>query len=105
MRRAAIISILLVLGIILLAGPGYEMIDRWDNIPQTGNDTVLSLVLLATCLGSLFIITSCTVAALKFLYRLTARLGGFNAILLRRIEPGLFELDSGPVSALFSLRI
>ncbi len=94
-----------MLAIILLAGPGYEMIDRWDNIPQTGNDTVLSLVLLATCLGFLFIVTNCTVAALKFLYWLTARLGGFNGILPRRIESGRFELDTGPVPALFPLRV
>ncbi len=105
MRRAAIISILLVLAIILLAGPGYEMIDGSDNIPQTGNDTVLSLLFLATCLGSLFVLTRCTIGALKFLYPLTSGLTGFNGLSLHPIKTGCFELDSGPVPALFSLRI
>ena len=73
MRRAAIILTLIILVAILLAGPVYEPHDKWDNIPQTGNDTVLSLVFLATCLGALLVLTRHVVIALALLCRIAIR--------------------------------
>ncbi len=71
-RRALAISILLILVGVLFLGPAFETIDRWDNVPQTGNDTLLSLVLLLTCAGAMLAITRLVLLALAFIeYLLT----------------------------------
>ncbi len=91
---------------VLFAGPVFELFDHWDNIPETGNDTVLSVVLLLTCAGALFAVRRVTVMARKLLYRLkhqsTAASKSISSV---HREPARFELDSGPLSSLSSLRI
>ena len=44
---------LLVLAICLLC-PLVDMFDYWDHMPQTGNDTEYTLVILGLCVGALF---------------------------------------------------
>lgn len=31
--------------------PLFELVDRWDNIPATGNDTAITLVVIGACIG------------------------------------------------------
>ena len=103
MRHAAIVLTLIVLIAILLAGPFYELNDKWDNIPQTGNDTVLSLVFLVTCLGAFFVLTRYVVIALALLYRIAVRevLGKIGGISLAE----MMGPNPSPPVCLSSLRI
>ena len=91
---------------VLLAGPVYELFDHWDNISETGNDTVLSVVTLLTFAGAMFALQRLSVIALRLLYRLkqqsTAPPQGISSA---RREAERFELDSGPLPSLSSLRI
>jgi hypothetical protein len=41
----------LLLLIIYVCAPVFEHFDRWDGFPQSGQDIILALVLLATCLS------------------------------------------------------
>ena len=34
--------------------PLFEFFDRWDNIPATGNDTAVTLVVIGLCVGLCF---------------------------------------------------
>lgn len=90
---------------VLLAGPLFEFFDHWDNIAATGNDTVLSVVLLLTCAGAMFAVRRFTVMAIKLLYRLkhqsTAPPQSFSTT---RRELG-FELDSGALPSVSALRV
>jgi hypothetical protein len=72
-RRVVIVALLVALLGIILAGPAYESIDKWDNIPQTGNDTVLSLVFLATVLGAFFVLPRYAPIVFRFLCRIKAK--------------------------------
>lgn len=102
-RRAAIIATLVVLVAILLAGPVYEQYDKWDNIPQTGNDTVLSLVCLATCLGALLTLTRYVVIALALLCRIFIRESSWKIGKLSFAQ--IDGLSPGPPVCLSPLRI
>ena len=105
-RRKPIIWIVFALLAVLLAGPVFEFVDHWDNIPETGNDTVLSVVLLLTCAGAMFAVRRFTAMAIKLLYRLKHRsTAPQTSISPARRDARRFELDSGPVPSLSSLRI
>ena len=105
-HRTSIILIVLALLAVLLTGPVFELVDQWDNIPGTGNDTILSFVLLLTFAGALFAIRRFAVLTMKLLYlleyRSTAPLQSISSV---RLDAARFELDSGPLPSLFSLRI
>lgn len=92
--------------VVLFAGPIFELADQWDNIPVTGNDTMLSVVMLLTFAGALFAVRRFTIKAISVLYRLsrhaTATLQGALSV---SSEVASFELDSGPIPSLTSLRI
>ena len=106
MRRTPIIWIVFALLAVLLSGPVFELFDHWDNIPETGNDTVLSVVLLLTCAGALFAVRRFTEMAIKLLYRLKHQSAAPpQSISSARREAARFELDSGPIPSLSSLRI
>ena len=47
---------------ICLVCPVVEMFDQWDHTLQTGNDTEYLLVLLALCVGALFVLGQLIVA-------------------------------------------
>ena len=105
-RRTLIKCIVFALLAVLLTGPAFELVDHWDNIPETGNDTVVSVVLLLTCAGAVFAVRRYAVTAMRLLYRLKYR----STTPLRSIfstcrEAARFELDSGPFPSLSSLRI
>ncbi len=105
-RRRPIVWIVFALLAALLAGPVFELFDHWDNIPETGNDTVLSVVLLLTCAGALFAVRRVTVMAGKLLYRLKHQsTAASKSISSAHRESARFELDSGPLPSLSSLRI
>ena len=105
-RRKPIIWIVFGLLAVLLAGPVFELFDHWDNIPETGNDTLLSVVLLLTCAGALFAVRRVTVLTRKLLYRLKYQLtAASKSISSAHRESARFELDSGPLPSLSSLRI
>ena len=104
-RRKTIIWIVFALLAVLLAGPVFEVFDHWDNIPETGNDTVLSVVLLLTCAGAMFAVRRFTVMARKLLYRLKHQSPARQTSISPTRREGRFELDTGPFSSLSSLRI
>lgn len=105
-RRTLIKCIVFALLALLLTGPAFELVDHWDNIPETGNDTVLSVVQLLTCAGAVFAVRRYTVMAIKLLYLFKYQsTPPLPAIFLTRREVALFELDSGPLPSLSSLRI
>ena len=104
-RRKPIIWIVFALFAVLLAGPVFEFVDQWDNIPETGNDTVLSVVLLLTCAGAMFAALRFTVMAIKLLYRLKHRSAAPRTSISPVPLEVRFELDSGPLPSLSSLRI
>lgn len=103
--RKPIIWIVFVLLAVLFAGPVFEFFDHWDNIPETGNDTVLSVVLLLTCAGAIFAIRRVDVLARKLLYRLKRRTTATWKVNSSSCHEVSFEADSGPVPSLTSLRI
>ena len=104
-RRKPIVWIVVALLAVLLAGPVFEFVDQWDNIPETGNDTVLSVVLLLTCAGAMFAALRFTVMAIKLLYRLKHRSAAPRTSISPVPLEVRFELDSGPLPSLSSLRI
>ena len=105
-RRKPIIWIVFALLAVLLAGPVFELFDHWDNIPETGNDTLLSGVLLLTFAGAIFAVRRVTVMARKLLYRLKHQSkAAWKSISSAHREPARFEIDSGPLPSLSSLRI
>jgi hypothetical protein len=53
--RASFITGVIALAICLVC-PLVEMFDQWDHTLQTGNDTEYLLVLLALCVGALFVL-------------------------------------------------
>jgi hypothetical protein len=58
----------------MTAAPLFEIFDRWDNIPATGNDTALTLVVIAACIGICFAAATLTVRLLAFAFDLVTRL-------------------------------
>ena len=104
-RRKPIIWIVIALLAVLLAGPVFEIFDHWDNVPETGNDSLLSVVLLLTFAGALFAVRRFTITALRVLYRLRAHSTILQRFSLAPNEVARFELDTGPISSLSSLRI
>ena len=53
--RASLIAGAIALAICLVC-PLVEMFDQWDHTLQTGNDTEYLLVLLALCVGAVFVL-------------------------------------------------
>jgi len=53
--RASLITGTIALAICLVC-PLVEMFDQWDHTLQTGNDTEYLLVLLALCVGAVFVL-------------------------------------------------
>ena len=104
-RRKTIIWIVFAFLAALLAGPVFELFDHWDNIPATGNDTVLSVVLLLTCAGAMFAVRRFSVMARKLLYRLKHQSPARQTGIFQTRRERRFELDTGPLSSLSSLRI
>ena len=105
-HRTPIIWIVFGLLAVLLAGPIFELADHWDNIPETGNDTVLSVIMLLTCAGALFAVRRFTIMAISVLYRLRRHsMATPQCVLSAPSEVARFELDSGPVPSLSFLRI
>ncbi len=42
--------------ILLMAVPPlFELVDKWDNIPATGNDTAITLIVIGACIGLCFV--------------------------------------------------
>ena len=104
-HRTPIIWIVFGLLAVLLAGPIFELADHWDNIPETGNDTVLSVIMLLTCAGALFAVRRFTIMAISVLYRLRRHSTTPQRFSSAPSEVARFELDSGPVPSLSFLRI
>ena len=48
MRRVLFLIALVLLIGIYISGPFFEVVDHWDNFPQSGNDIILTLVMAAT---------------------------------------------------------
>ena len=90
---------------VLLAGPVFELFDYWDNVPETGNDTVLSVVLLLTCAGAMFAVRRFTVMAIKLLYRLKHQSTAPPQSFFPTRRELRFEVDSGPLPSLSALRV
>ena len=44
--------------LLMAASPLWEIVDRWDNIPKTGNDTALTAIVVAACIGLCFAVAS-----------------------------------------------
>ncbi len=105
MRRRAIIVVLLSLIVIHYAGPAFELADRWDNFPQSGNDTLHTLIALVTLLGAMFVLAKQTgVISGSF------RLIGIAQSLVRpnrsdHRSSGMIRLESLPPPGLSALRI
>lgn len=60
--------------LVMAASPLFEIFDRWDNIPATGNDTALTLVVIAACIGICFVAATLAIRLLSFVFALVARL-------------------------------
>lgn len=105
MNRRTIIILLAILLFLLFAGPLFETVDHWDNFPQTGNDTVLSFVMLVTCMGAVSLFKKCAAAVLELIARIklserrSEGLSAFEGL----IEP--VPIESPPLALLTSLRI
>lgn len=57
MRRKVLISAILVLLLgVILSAPFVELVDHWDNFPQSGNDTILSIVCFLVIAGIAFVL-------------------------------------------------
>lgn len=76
MRRASfLIALVLLLGI-SISGPFFEAVDHWDNFPQSGNDIILTIAMVAT----LFALFVCTTMRLVRLIRSILRAARANAL-------------------------
>lgn len=105
MNRRVIIILLAILLFLIFAGSLFETVDRWDNIPQTGNDTVLTLVLVVSLIGAISLFKKCAVAALELIARIKMsehRPEGFSVF---GGTPEPVPIESPPLSLLTSLRI
>lgn len=96
---------LAILLLFILAGPLFETVDHWDNFPQTGNDTVLSLVMLVTCVGAVSLFKKCAAAVLELIahIKLSERLSEDLSALDSLMEP--VPIESPPLALLTALRI
>jgi hypothetical protein len=48
--KAFRVALILLLGVYLFA-PVFESVDHWDHFPQSGNDIVLTVLVIVICLG------------------------------------------------------
>ena len=60
MRHVLTIAALVLLVAVCISGPLFEAFDHWDQFPQSGNDTLLTIVLVLT------LFALCLCATLKF---------------------------------------
>jgi flagellar biosynthesis protein FliR len=60
--------------LLMAASPLWEIVDRWDNIPATGNDTALTLIVIGACIGLCFAMASLLVWRAGFVFSLVMRL-------------------------------
>ena len=72
-RRIANLAVIVTI-LLMAASPLFEIFDRWDNIPATGNDTALTLVVIAACIGICFAAAKLTIRLLAFVFHLVTRL-------------------------------
>lgn len=52
MRRSLVQFAIVLLSAVYLFGPLFESVDRWDYFPQSGNDIVLTAIVVAICFGA-----------------------------------------------------
>lgn len=91
----------------MAASPLFELVDRWDNIPATGNDTALTLVVIGACIGLCFGAASLIVRLIGLVFSLFMRLSSEMAHIS---QPHLHALEYerllfSPPLALTALRI
>ncbi|MDQ2947417.1 MAG: hypothetical protein M3Y27_16030 [Acidobacteriota bacterium] len=105
MNRRTIIILLAILLFLIFVGPLFETVDHWDNIPKTGNGTVLTLVLVVSWIGAISLFKKCAAAALELIARikLSERRPEGLSVFEGTTEP--VPLESPPLSLLTSLRI
>lgn len=105
--RKLTIFVAAVATFLMAASPLFELVDRWDNIPATGNDTALTLVVIGACIGLCFGMASLLVWLAGWVFSLVMRLSSEMALASQRHAHTLeYErlLFSPPLAAL-SLRI
>lgn len=105
MHRRTIIILLAILLCLICAGPLFETVDHWDNFPQTGNDMVLTLVLVVSLIGAISLFKKCATTALELVARVKtsqSRPEGISAF-GDTTEP--VPIESPPLALLTSLRI
>ncbi len=105
MRRWAIIGVLLALIVIHYAGPAFELADRWDNFPQSGNDTLHTLIALVTLLGAMFVLAKetgsiCGPLRLIEIFQVLVTFDRSDSS-----SPNMIRADSLPAPGLSALRI
>jgi len=105
MNRRTIIILLAILLFLVFAGPLFETVDHWDNIPQTGNDTVLTLILVVSFIGAISLFKKCAVAALELIARIKRTERRPEGLSVFEGAPEPVPIESPPLSLLTSLRI
>jgi hypothetical protein len=102
MRRGLLLIVLVLLVGIAIYGPLFERVDHWDHFPQQPDDIVLTVTILAVCLGTWLLATPVAIASAS---RFTERL--INPVRLpseARLCP-IPVSDQSPPLASLALRI
>lgn len=104
MNRRTILILLAILLFLIFAGPLFETVDHGDKLP-TGNDTVLTLVLVVSWIGAISLFKTCAVAALELIARIkmSERRPEGLSVFEGATEP--IPIEAPPPSLLTSLRI
>ncbi len=87
--------------------PLFEIFDRWDNIPATGNDTALTLIVIGACIGLCFGMASLIVRLAGLIFSLVMWLSSEMELAWQR-HPHTLEYERllfSPPLAVLSLRI
>ena len=55
-RRNLLLSVVILLLLVSLCSPFFELVDHWDSFPQSGNDIVLGVIFSLIVAGLSFLI-------------------------------------------------
>jgi hypothetical protein len=105
MNRRTIIILLAILLFLIVTGPLFETVDHWDNIPKTGNDTVLTLILVVSWIGATSLFKKCAAATLELIARIKMNERRPEAVSAFEWAAEPVPIESPPLSLSTSLRI
>ncbi len=100
--------IALVATFLMAVSPLYEFFDKWDNVAATGNDTAVTVVAIAACIGLCFCMATVMVGLIGFVFSFLMRLLSGELAVDSQSDPHALEYQQilfSPPLSLTSLRI